>query len=1111
MPKVNNKKLNSPIDLVMFLSCNYTTILNNKKIAGELLSGNNSESSKLFAQKGLEHERSYLKTLKENGREVVEISKKLSLEERIAQTNNAMKSGVEIIYQGVLYDGLWRGDADFLIKCDKNSKLGNYSYEVLDTKLSKKAEVKHIMQLCVYSELLSHTQGNMPKKIHLFLGNGKQYSFKITDYIYYYKYVKERFLKFIRDNDQDLYPEPCNHCDLCEWKEYCSEKWKKDDHLNLVANITNGQREKLNKFGINTVKELAKTEEETIIPNLNREVFLRLREQAILQHYKATTGKDKYQIIPQSRGKGFERIPKINPGDLFFDMEGDPLYPDGLEYLFGVYYKENNKEIFKTFWAHNHEEEKESFMSFMDFIKAHLKKYPNAYIYHYNHYETTALKRLSCRYAVCEDQLDNLLRRKKFIDLYLVVRESIRTSEPGYSIKNLEAFYMDKRANAVATAADSIVVYHNWRETGKENLLQEISDYNEVDCISTYLLRNWLITLKPEETGWFKELKSNEISKEIEEVKKDWEVQYDEYKNKLESLCLENEEKNLIYLLEFHNREAKPQWWNIFDRQNKYESEIIEDAECLGGLKLIAEPYQEKRSLIYIYEYPEQETKLKKGSSIFNTETMEQIGSIVDIDQIKKHVNIKRSAAKEKLPKTLSIGTGGPIDSKLIRAAIYRYADKIMQSKNVNDCISDLLKRSIPRIKGKNPGEAIITSHNIQNKAIQVISNMDNSYLFIQGPPGTGKTYISSHIIVELMKQGKKVGITSNSHKAIHNLLSRIENVAKEKSFSFLGIKKASSSNKETYFEGSNIKNETKTDNIPLEANLFAGTAWLFAHEYFAAQLDYLFIDEAGQVALANVVAMSTSTKNLILVGDQMQLGQPVQGMHPEDSGLSVLEYLLGNKSTIAVEKGIFLSETRRLRPSICKFISEAFYDGRLIAHKDTVSRTLNLKNCDLSNEGIKFIDVEHEGCSQKSIEEGNIIKEMYNQLLGEKIDDNRVVRQITEEDILIVTPYNVQVNYLRSILPKNARVGTVDNFQGQEAPVVLISMVTSSAEYLPRNIEFLYSKNRLNVAISRAQCLAIIIANPKLLEVPCKTIEQIKMVNSFCNAYLSSTESKII
>lgn len=245
---------------------------------------------------------------------------------------------------------------------------------------------------------------------------------------------------------------------------------------------------------------------------------------------------------------------------------------------------------------------------------------------------------------------------------------------------------------------------------------------------------------------------------------------------------------------------------------------------------------------------------------------------------------------------------------------------------------------------------------------------------------------------------------------------------------------------------------------------------------------------------------MATATKNIILVGDQMQLGQPIQGTHPGEAGLSVLEFLLGDHSTIPAERGIFLGQTRRMRPSICQFISDAFYDGRLTAHESTAERSLNLQGVDLPNEGIVMIPAAHEGCSQKSIEEGEIIKAKYHALLGQEFTyRDGSTRPITEDDILVVTPYNVQVNYLRSILPDNAKVGTVDKFQGQEAPIVLISMVTSSAEDLPRNIEFLYSKNRLNVAVSRAQCLAVVVANPKLLEIPCGTVEQMKLVNTFC------------
>ena len=990
------------------------------------------------------------------------------------------------------------GDADFLIKCDKSSVLGDYSYEVLDTKLKQTAESKHIMQLCVYSELLSDLQKFSPNKMHLFLGDGKKHSFKVSDFFYYYTRVKKRFETYIQNLPKESYPDPCNYCNFCDWHDRCQGQWEADNHLSLIANIRHSQMDKLKKAGIKTLADLTTTLPETKIPDLNQDTFLRLRSQAILQNHKATTGKDKYEIIPSSQGKGFARIPMPDDGDLFFDMEGDPLYPNGLEYLFGVYYLKNSEKVFKPFWAHNHKDEKEVFKCFMDFLNNHLAPYPQAHIYHYNHYETTALKRLACRYAVHEESMDNLLRKQKFVDLYLVVRESIRISEPGYSIKNLETFYMDKRTDEVATAEDSIIVYNKWRETGNDELLQQIADYNKMDCISTQLLRDWLLNIKPDNE--FKNLSENTEKEELQ--RKDWEIEYENYQNLL-GVTEDNPppvHEQLSHLLEFHNREAKPQWWGQFDRQNKLEDELIEDTECLGGLQMTGNPELEKQSLVYTYRFPPQEYKLKTGNQAINTATMESIGKIVKLDENTCIVKIKRGMKREPLPEILSIGPPKPIDSKIIRSAIYRYADQILKNPTQPHAATELLSKNIPRIQDKQPGKAIITSNDLQKNTLEVISKLENSYLFIQGPPGSGKTYISSHIIVNLIKQGKKIGVTSNSHKAIHNLLKKVENVATEKGISFRGIKKATNGNKESYFEGQFIKNETKTEDMNLNAHLFAGTAWTFSNKHFDNQLDYLFIDEAGQVATANVVAMSISTKNIILVGDQMQLGQPIQGTHPGEAGLSVLEFLLGENSTIPKDRGVFLNQTRRLRSSICKFISDAFYDGRLTAYESTSKRNLHLQNINLPNEGIAIIEAKHEGCSQKSVEEGKIIKKQYEALLNQHFtDENGNTRTITENDILIVTPYNVQVNHLRSLLPEDARIGTVDKFQGQEAPIVLISMVTSSAEDLPRNIEFLYSKNRLNVAISRAQCLALVVFNPKLLEIPCKKVDQMKLVNTFC------------
>ena len=1087
----NNQTLYSPSDLVTFLGCRHASVLDVKALSGDANKAKISEMGQLLGKKGLEHENAYFQQLKAEGKSVVEIPKGSNLQERAKLTLEAMQSGADIIYQAVLFSAPWQGDADFLIKCDNPSNLGNFSYEVLDTKLARAAEPKNIMQLCVYSELLADLQGASPANMHLFLGDKKKHSFRMDDFFYYYTRAKRHFESYLQNLPMDSYPEPCGHCKFCPWSETCEDQWQQDDHLSLVANIQRSQMDKLRKAGINTVADLAATTPDTKIPHLSDDVFQRLRSQAALQHHKATTGEDKYEIIPFAEGKGLTRMPMPNEGDLFFDMEGDPLYPKGLEYLFGVYYFKDGEEWFEPFWAHNHEEEEETFKRFMNFLDNHLSEHPHAHIYHYNHYETTALKRLACRYAVCEEQLDNLLRNQKFVDLYFVVRESIRTSEPRYSIKNMETFYMSERDNAVATATDSIVVYNEWRETGDDDLLKKIADYNKVDCISTHLLRNWLLKLKPEGMSWFKGVP--ECAEEEKLQRKDWEIEYEDYR-----IRLGDTNENLSHLLEFHNREAKPQWWSIFDRQDKFEDELIDDAECLGGLRQVGNPEQEKRSLVYNYCFPLQEYKMKIDDNVLNAATMERAGNIVAIDDDACIVKIKYGG-KNPLPKNLSIGPSGPIDSKVIRSAIYRYADHVLAPEATHTA-TELLARNVPRIQGKQAGEAVIASSDLQGDALEAIANLNNSYLFIQGPPGAGKTFTSSHIIVDLIKRGKKIGVTSNSHKAIHNLLERVEKVAAEKGVRFRGIKKASGGKDETIFDGQFIRSETKTEDMSLGADLFAGTVWTFANPHFDGQLDYLFIDEAGQVATANVVAMATATKNIILVGDQMQLGQPIQGTHPGEAGLSVLEFLLGDDSTISADRGVFLGQTHRMRPSICQFISDAFYDGRLTAHENTTERSLNLQGTDLPNEGIVMIPAEHEGCSHKSIEEGEIIKTQYQVLLGQEFTDgNGNTRPIAENDILVVAPYNVQVNYLRSILPDNARIGTIDKFQGQEAPIVLISMVTSSAEDLPRNIEFLYSKNRLNVAISRAQCLAIVVANPKLLEIPCSTVEQMKLVNTFC------------
>lgn len=1094
--------LYSPSDLVAFLGCRHATFLSVKALDGGMQKSAPGELEKLLQKKGLAHEAAYLERLKKEGKTVVEIPAGGDYPSRAAATLAAMRDGADVIYQAVFFAAPQEvigicAVADFLIKRGVPSALGEFSYEVLDTKLARTAHPKHIMQLCAYSDRLEKLQGLRPVNMYLLLGDNRKQAFRAADFFYYYTCARQRFEGYLRNLPAASSADPCNHCGYCQWRDDCNAHWLETDHLSRVANIRRTQMVKLRQAGIGTVADLARA---ATVPSrdINEAVYRRLHSQAALQHHKAVTGKNKYDLIPSCDGGGFARMPRPAEGDVFFDLEGDPLYPDGLEYLFGVHYIRDGKEIFKPFWAHNHRQEKKAFKRLMKFLAAHLAAHPHAYIYHYAPYETTALKRLACYYAACEEQLDNLLREQKFIDLYRVVRESIRTSEPGYSLKNLETFYMEERADEVATAADSIIIYNQWRESGEKKLLQDIADYNETDCISTRRLRDWLLRLRPEECPWFNGVR--EAAEEEKSPRKDWETRYEIYQARL-GMNDDNPpvlNKRLFHLLEFHNREAKTQWWSLFERQGKQVDELIDDAECLGGLRRVEDPVFDGLSLSYCYHFPPQEYKLKAGQRPVDVATLYKVGTILEIDEESRTVSIQGRAFRGELPETLSIGPSGPIDSDVIRAAIYRTADYVLDKPARPRAAVELLSRRIPRIRGKRRGEEIITSDELHSEAMEVIAALNNSYLFIQGPPGSGKTYTGSHLIVDLLRRGKKIGVTSNSHKAIHNLLAMVERVATEKGVEFTGIKKATQGNEESVFKGDFICSVTGVRDMDLAADLFAGTAWTFANLYFEGVLDYLFIDEAGQVSTANVVAMATAAKNIILLGDQMQLGQPIQGVHPGESGLSVLEFLLEEQATVARDRGIFLGKTRRMRPSVCRFISEAFYDGRLTAHESVEARRLSLRDISLPDEGVVMIPAHHEGCSQKSEEEGKIIKGYYEALLHQSFSEEGTVRGITEEDILIVTPYNVQVNYLRSLLP-DARIGTVDKFQGQEAPIVLISMVTSSAEDLPRHVEFLYSRNRLNVAVSRAQCLAVIVVNPRLMEISCKTVEQMRLVNTLC------------
>lgn len=1135
MQRVSEQTLYSASDLVAFLDCEHRTALDLLTLTDNGLLAERTrpdESAELVARKGDEHERRHLATLRAAGREVIDIAEQGGdLEARIQRTTEAMRLGVEVIYQATLRDGCWIGHADFLHRVDGSpSVFGDWSYEVADTKLARNPKAKFAVQLAYYSRLVAKTQGRVPVQMWVVLGDGSPKFYRVADFAFYLESVQRRFLEAVTELADGRraapYPSPCDYCSLCHWQTRCEQRRLDDDHLSQVAGITRIQTDRLEAAGVATMESLSALAEDVPVPRVAGPTLGKLRGQAKLQAVARRTGVRSLERLPlDSEGRlGWYRLPAPSDGDMYFDMEGDPLQDGGLEYLFGVGYQEVGEWRFRAFWAHDRAQERIAFEAFMDFVTERRRHYRHAHVYHYATYEDAALKRLASLHATREVELDNLLRQQVLVDLYKVVRESIRTSEPGYSIKDIERFYRGGRQGDVKTAGASIVFYERWRESKDQRLLDDIERYNSDDVTSTRQLHTWLQSLRPPELPWRAPLALSQEGQASDKVR-EGEARLATYHRRLtegsptdrHQWRADDHVRELTFqLLDFHRRAAKPAWWAVFARMEMDEEQLLDDPECLAGLTADPDNPPQTSGSVKIYSYlaPEQDTKLGTGDSCRRCDTSEPLGTL-EFDEVSRHVRFRVSARRDPPPLRLSVGPSGPINSGTITEAIYQFAYSLIDGTGDYPAIEHILKRETPRLRDRPPGDPIIRADGVLlTESIEAALLLDNSYLYVQGPPGAGKTYTGSHMISAVLAAGHRVGVMSNSHKAINHLMASAIRVAQANGVDVRPVKKSTQGRAETALHDTDlgVTNFEKNQDVwdCGDFNLVGGTAWLFCSEMANRQLDYLFVDEAGQVALANLVGSGTSARNIVLLGDQMQLSQPIQGVHPGRSGESALDYLLNGIATIPPDRGIFLATTWRLHPDVCQFISDAVYDGRLVSEKDNVRRQLMLDSSShpsLKPSGITFLSIQHEGCSQSSKAEADLIRDIYASALQQRYTDKAGREHpIGPEDVLVVAPYNVQVNLLTRTLPPGARVGTVDKFQGQEAPIVIVSMTTSSEQDLPRYIEFLYSRNRLNVAVSRAMCLAIVVANPALTTIRCRTPEQMALVNTLC--WLAETGS---
>lgn len=1085
----------------------------------------------LLQQRGYAHEDALEAQFVSEERSLVKIEGG-SQEDKWRSTVEAMRDGVEVIVQGRLEQPPFAGFSDFLIKKPGTSDLGDYHYEVWDTKLSSKLKPSFVIQLCCYAEMLESIQGVRPSNITVALGNGEFSILRTNDYFYYYQNLKHAFLEDQGRFDAELMPDPADSKNLGAWSGFAEKLLIDRDHLFQVATITRGQIKKLNAAGIDTVQQLVEGSQPSV-PAIAPSIYQRLHAQASIQSASRGLEVPLFEILsPEADGRqGLALLPPHSNMDVFFDIEGFPLDKGGLEYLWGnTYFDEKGDRQFIDFWAHNREQEKQCFQDFIQWVYARWKSDPNMHIYHYANYEIAACRKLMGRYGVCEYEVDQLLRNEVFVDLYKLVKGALLLGEPRYSIKNVEHLYRGKRETEVGDGGASVVVYEQWRELHAQGeqgdtwetstILKDIRDYNIDDCDSTQELVDWLRVQQKKHGIEFQgktEIVETEESEEITERTqlRDKLLDRAEEERNTDSVKAAVTE-NLAWMLEFHRRESKPVFWKLFDRLGMDESELLDDLDCVAFCQRTArEPFKIKRSWGYEFSFDaNQEFKGASNSYYILGEENDQ-GKNIKVNIEKSESDFSNGLFVVKSTKVVPPDFMTLIPDEYVRPQpipeSITEVVKDYENGELGECaILDFLARATPRIIGHTAGRPIAENRDSEENLNQIISavvNLDNSYMPIQGPPGSGKSYTGKHVIAELMRQGKRVGICSNSHKAINNLLLSTAKYCEEK-----GIAASFACTKETDPElvelGVVIEKNPNLADFVQDACVIGTTAWGFSRDDMSAQLDYLFIDEAGQVSVANLIAISRSANNLVLMGDQMQLGQPTQGTHPADSGASILDYLLHESPTIDADKGVFLGTTYRMHSAVNQFISEAVYENKLHSDPRNDNQIIAVPagySGPLDKEaGVLFIPVEHEGNTQASDEEIATIVDIAKQIRGRIFTDkDGAQREMGWCDILFVAPYNFQVNKLGEALAalpggEQARVGSVDKFQGQEAPVVILSMCASDASESPRGIDFLFDKNRLNVAISRAQSLAIVVANPALAKTAVNGVDQLAKVSMF-------------
>lgn len=1058
------------------------------------------------------------------------------------QTLDSLKNGEPLIFQAAFFDGAFQGFADFIVRSG-TSVDGRPEYEVFDTKLARRAKITALLQLAAYVDQLTRNGIPSGPEVHLILGTGEKSTHRVSDIMPVYLQHRERMEKNIAQRVAATQATPWRDPSLkaCGSCATCAEQVTLHDDVLQVAGMRMTQRAHLAKAGILSLEQLAISTAD--VPGMSKKTLETLRGQARVQHQTSVDNQSNDHPVPYWEirdAEALRALPFPDAGDLFFDFEGDPLYQEGkawnLDYLFGMV-DENSQ--FTALWAHDLASERIAFRDFLAHVGVLRAAHPAMHIYHYASYEKTHLLQMAVRHGFGEDEVDDLLREEVLVDLYPIVRQALRIGSPSYSLKKLEPLYMgEEEREGVANAADSVAMYAQYcdeRDAGKteeaSKTLADIEQYNAYDCRSTLKLRNWLIERAQENHVFLASAPDPEILQRTIEV----DPVHEKLLDLLGDVALENRTPHDTAIalaaaaIDFHRREEKSFWWDHYARLSNPLEDWAEtrDVFVIENASVERDWYREGRqttdrrvlrldttpgpgsklsadtSPFFVYDRPYPPIGANKGDGArpahSSTKVLEVLSETTFL--IEERLS-KDDEQHDFFPIALTPATPPP--TKSIRAAISFWANRIMDAPNhdIADSSFDIVSKRAPRIDSLvRAAEPSRTYEAIRDSLLK----LDHSYVAVQGPPGSGKTFTGSRVIAALVNNhGWKIGVVAQGHATVENLLDGVvkagvspELVAKKVKASTTGDAVAHTWTTITDKQYAAFLSEPG-------GRVIGGTAWDFTNTDRVARgsLDLLAIDEAGQFSLANTIAVSTAAQRLLLLGDPQQLPQVSQGDHPEEIYRSALGWLSDGTNVLPENLGYFLAESWRMSPGVCAPISSLSYDGKLesAAPKDRALTGLD--------SGIYANAISHQQANAtESTEEAAEIVDTVMRLLKEGPRDwtqKGTTRALAQTDIIVVAPYNAQVQLIRQKLDEagftSVPVGTVDKFQGQEAVISIISMTASSADDVPRGMEFLLLTNRINVAVSRAKWASIIIYSDRLTEFLPTSVEQLTLLSRFLN-----------